>query len=50
MDDIRKFGECECCGNEVDDASGEYYVDQEGRVYCSIECVCDKLGIVKIEV
>lgn len=50
MDEIRKFGECECCGNEVDDAGGEYYVDSEGRVYCSIECVCERFGIVKIEV
>ena len=50
MDDIRKFGECECCGNEVNDTSGEYYVDPEGRAYCSVECVLEKLGIVKIEV
>lgn len=50
MDEIRKFGECECCENKVNDAGGEYYVDQEGRVYCSIECVLEKLGIVKIEV
>ena len=50
MDEIRKFGECECCRNEVDDSGGEYYVDSEGRVYCSVECVCEKFGIVKIEV
>ena len=50
MDEIRKFGKCECCCNEVDDTGGEYYVDSEGRVYCNIECVLEKFGIVKIEV
>lgn len=50
MDEFRKFGKCECCGNEVDDASDEYYVDSEGRVYCSVECVLEKFEIVKIEV
>ena len=49
MDEIRKFGECECCYNEVDDMSEEYYVDAEGRVYCSIECVLERFGVTKIE-
>ena len=50
MDDKRVFGYCECCTDEITDTSTEYFVDSEGRVYCSIECVFDKLGIVKIEV
>lgn len=50
MDEIRKFGECECCGNEIDSTDNEYYVDSEGRVYCSIECVLETFEIVKIEV
>ena len=50
MDDIRVFGYCECCDNKVDDSSDEYYVDSEGKVYCSVECVLEKFGIVKIEV
>lgn len=50
MNEVRKFGECESCGNEVSDIGDEYYVDPEGRVYCSIECACEKFGIIKIEV
>ncbi|MEE1084317.1 MAG: hypothetical protein UH850_11390 [Paludibacteraceae bacterium] len=50
MDDERKFGECECCGNEITDADDEYYVDSEGRTYCSIECVLEHCGIEKIEI
>ena len=50
MDDIRVFGTCECCGSEVTSEDEEYYVDSEGRVYCSVECALEKFGIVKIEV
>ena len=50
MDDIRKFGECECCGNIITDESDEYYVDSEGRVFCSVECVLDAKGVIKVEV
>ena len=50
MDDIRKFGVCECCGSEITDTDDEYYVDPEGRVYCSIECVLEHCGIEKIEI
>ena len=50
MDEIRIFGECECCDNTVTDEGGEYYVDSEGRVFCSIECACEVHRITKIEV
>ena len=50
MDETRKFGECECCGNEVNDTCGEYFVDSEGRVYCSVECVLETYGVTKLEV
>ena len=50
MDEVRKFGECESCGSEINDAGNEYYVDSEGRTFCSIECVLENFGIVKIEV
>ena len=50
MDDTRVFGTCEGCSNEIKDRDGEYYVDAEGRVFCSIECVFDAHGIVKVEV
>lgn len=50
MDEVRVFGCCECCGNEVTDKGGEYHVDSEGRVFCSIECACEVHRIIKIEV
>ena len=50
MDEIRIFGICECCGNEITDKDGEYYVDSEGKIFCSVECVLDAHGLVKVEV
>lgn len=50
MGDERVFGYCECCGNKVTDKNEEYYVDEEGRVFCSVECVLEAHGITKVEV
>ena len=50
MDEIRKFGECECCGNEVTDECEEYYVNDDGEVFCGIECVCEHYCLTKVEV
>lgn len=50
MDEIRVFGECECCGNAVTDDGDEYYVSEDGRVFCSVDCVLEHYGIVKVEV
>lgn len=50
MDEIRVFGTCECCGNEVTDENEEYYIDSEGRMFCSVECVLDSHGVTKVEV
>ena len=50
MDDKRVFGYCECCDNEVTDKDKEYYVDSEGRIFCSVECVFEAYGITKVEV
>lgn len=50
MDDVRVFGNCECCGNEVTDKDKEYYVDSEGRVFCSVECAFETYGLTKVEV
>ena len=47
--EVRKFGECECCGNEITDEQEEYYVAEDGRVVCSIECVLEDYGVTKIE-
>ena len=50
MDEIRIFGYCECCGNKITDEGEEYYVDSEGRAFCSVECVLDAHGVAKVEV
>lgn len=50
MDEIRSFGYCECCGNEVTDKDEEYYVNSEGRIFCSVECACEYYGLTKVEV
>lgn len=50
MDEARLFGYCECCSNEITDKDKEYYVDSEGRVFCSIECVFEANNITKVEV
>lgn len=50
MDDERIFGRCECCENEITNKDKEYYVDSEGRVFCSVECCLEYCGIVKLEV
>lgn len=49
-EDVRKFSTCECCGNEVTDSHGEYYVDSEGHVFCCVECAMEHYEIEKIEV
>lgn len=48
--DIREFGTCECCGNKITDEQDDYYVNVDGQVFCSIECVLDHYNVVKIEV
>jgi hypothetical protein len=50
MDDVRNFGTCECCGNAITSEDEEYYVDSEGRVFCSVECALDAKGVTKVEV
>ena len=50
MDEIRVYGTCECCGNTIISEDKEYYVDSEGRVFCSIECALDVHSITKVEV
>jgi len=50
MDEIRVFGRCECCGNEVTDMDDEYYVNEDGEVFCSVLCVCEHYGVTKVEV
>jgi hypothetical protein len=50
MDEVRFFGYCECCGEGVTDNSNEYYVTDDGRVFCSRDCMMEYFGVTKIEV
>lgn len=50
MDEVRVFGHCEWCGDEVTDEIKEYYVNDDGEMFCSIECVCEHYGLTIIEV
>ena len=50
MDDIRVFGYCECCNNEITDRDEEYYVSDDGKVFCSVECCLEHYGVTKVEV
>ena len=51
MDEIRVFGYCENCGDPItDENEGDYFVSEDGKVFCSYECVCEHHGIAKVEV
>lgn len=52
MDDneTRKFGRCEECDNEVTDDCDEYYVNEDGKVFCSVECVLEYYHVHIVEV
>ena len=48
--EVRFFGYCECCGDEVTDESEEYYVNDDGEVFCCVDCVCEYYCLTRIEV
>ena len=50
MDDVRFYGHCENCGDRITNESDEYYINDDGEVFCCVECVLEKYGVVKIEV
>ena len=50
MDNVRIFGYCENCGNKITDQDNEYYVSDDGKVFCSCECICEAYGLTKVEV
>ena len=50
MDEVRVFGYCEHCEEKVTDEGEEYYVNDDGEVFCCIECGCEHYGLTKIEV
>jgi hypothetical protein len=50
MDELRIYGYCENCGNEVTNQGDEYYISEDGRVFCCVECVCQHYSVTKVEV
>lgn len=50
MDEIRIFGYCECCGEKVTDEHEEYYINENGEVFCSVECMMEYYNVTKVEV
>lgn len=50
MDEIRNFGYCENCGEKIDDNYDEYYITDDGKVFCSCECCFEYYGVTKVEV
>ena len=50
MDEIRVFGYCENCGNKVTDELEEYFVNDDGEVFCDVSCLCEYYGVTKVEV
>lgn len=52
--EVRTIGYCEECSSEIiseieSDYEEDIYVDNEGRYFCSIECVLEYYGISKVE-
>ena len=50
MDEIRIFGYCACCGNQVTDKEDAHYITEDGEILCDVECVCEYYGVTKREV
>ena len=48
--EIRNFGYCKNCDDEVTDEGTEYYITEDGELFCCLDCLLEHFGIVKIEV
>ena len=48
--EIRTFGYCAECTNEITDKAEDYYCNEEGERFCCVECALSYCGISKIEV
>lgn len=47
--EVRYFGHCENCEDDVTDELGEYYINDDGEIFCCIECVLEHFEITKVE-
>ena len=50
MDEIRNFGYCAYCGEEITNEAEECYCNEDGEYFCSIECVLEKNNIHRLEI
>ena len=50
--EVRVFGYCENenCGDEVTDEGEEYFVNDDGEVFCCFDCACEHCGLTRIEI
>ena len=48
--EIRNFGYCKNCDDEVTDEGTEYYITEDGELFCCLDCLLEYFGIVKVEV
>lgn len=48
--EVRIFGYCAECNDEVTDESGEYYVNDDGEVFCCLDCCLEHYCVTKVEV
>ena len=48
--EIRVFGYCIKCGEKITDEIEDYYCNDDGECFCSIECIMEHYNISKIEV
>lgn len=48
--EVRSFGYCKNCGEKITDDYKEHYTNEDGEVFCSVECILEHYYIVKVEV
>ena len=48
-DDVRIFCYCTECGCAITDEYEEYYCNDDGEVFCSVECVLEHYCITQLE-
>lgn len=48
-EEVMQIGVCEECRDEVFDDNNEIYIDDEGNMFCSLECALLYHGIHKSE-
>ena len=47
--EVRYFGRCENCEDDVTDEGDEYYVTEYGEVFCCLDCLLEHFEITKVE-